>query len=48
MKAIFRYIHQYFKKLDKQLIIAVLAVSAFGVVLLYSMSCADIIDISYV
>ncbi len=48
MKAIFRYIHQYFRKLDKQLIIAVLAVSAFGVVLLYSMSCADIIDISYV
>lgn len=48
MKTILNYIHQYFKKLDKQLLLAVLLVSAYGTVLLYSMSCADIIDVSYV
>ena len=48
MKTILNYIHQYFRKLDKQLLLAVLLVSTYGTVLLYSMSCADIIDVSYV
>lgn len=36
MKAIFGYIWQYFKKLDKSLFIAAAALSVFGVILLYS------------
>lgn len=36
MKTVFKYIWQYFRKLDKLLFITVAALSVFSLVLLYS------------